>query len=226
MRTWKLLTTVTVFWVFLPAFALAGGVIVTLDGTPSDLRAGVPLAVGFTIVSMHTGQPEAGYAPEVRAVNAATGERFTAPGVPEGAPGHYLAALLFPSPGEWRWEIHPYGAAAGDYPASVLAPLRVRSAAADDAPPGDTPADTPADAALGAALFLDKGCVSCHENARVAGNTVSDVAPDLTRYAGGAAFLRRWLADPGAVRPGATMPALSLSAREIEALVAFLGAPR
>jgi cytochrome c oxidase subunit 2 len=35
-------------------------------------------------------------------------------------------------------------------------------------------------------------------------------------------FLRSWLKDPAAVRPGTQMPKLRLSAEEIEALIAFL----
>lgn len=215
MRIPKRLVSTTVLCFALPALAWAGGVVVTLDHSTTSPQAGVPLAVGFTIISMHTGEPEAGYAPEVRAVNPASGERLAVTARPEGAPGHYLATLLFPAPGEWRWEIQPHGAGVEDYPASVLSPLQVRAA----------PAATLGDAALGAALFLDKGCVSCHENSRVEGNTLSGVGPDLTHYSNDAAFLRRWLADPNAVRPGTPMPTLPLSGAEIEALVAFLGAP-
>jgi cytochrome c oxidase subunit 2 len=76
----------------------------------------------------------------------------------------------------------------------------------------------------GRILFRDKGCVTCHVNARVEG--VSGVlyveAPDLTAYTNDPGFLRRWLADPPAVRPGTEMPNLRLSAAEIESLIAFL----
>jgi cytochrome c2 len=78
----------------------------------------------------------------------------------------------------------------------------------------------------GRALFLDKGCVTCHVNSRVAGNTVVPVGPELTTYTRDAEFLRRWLADPPAVKPGTQMPNLQLSAAEIEDLIAFINAPR
>jgi hypothetical protein len=47
-------------------------------------------------------------------------------------------------------------------------------------------------------------------------------APDLTRYQPNPDFVRRWLREPQAVRPGTIMPDLNLSEDEIEALLAFL----
>jgi len=47
-------------------------------------------------------------------------------------------------------------------------------------------------------------------------------APDLTHYQPDPDFVRRWLRDPSAVRPGSNMPNLRLSDDEIEALLAFL----
>ena len=76
-------------------------------------------------------------------------------------------------------------------------------------------------AAQGAALFQAKGCVGCHSHAAVAG-TSAGIGPNLTHYEGDASFLRRWLADPAAVRPNTRMPNLELEPAEIEALIAFL----
>lgn len=89
--------------------------------------------------------------------------------------------------------------------------------------PGDggreTVALSPADS--GAALFRAKGCVSCHRHAAVAQGGPS-IGPDLTAYEADPAFLRRWLADPAAVRPNTLMPDLRLDSAEIDALIAFL----
>ena len=52
------------------------------------------------------------------------------------------------------------------------------------------------------------------------------VRPELTNYTNDPAFLRRWLADPPAARPGTNMPNLNLSPAEIEDLIAFLNEPR
>ncbi|MBP6015319.1 MAG: c-type cytochrome [Candidatus Promineofilum sp.] len=92
-------------------------------------------------------------------------------------------------------------------------------------------------AAVGRTLFAIKGCASCHRhdgltgerlthNGRVMSESESIAsttgAPDLTRYEPDPDFVRAWLRDPGAVRPGTGMPNLGLSEEEIEALLAFL----
>lgn len=78
----------------------------------------------------------------------------------------------------------------------------------------------------GRALFRNRGCVTCHVNGRVPGTTGTfPMGPNLTAYRNDPDFLREWLADPGAVRPGTEMPDLGLSPEEIEDLIAFLNAP-
>ena len=91
-------------------------------------------------------------------------------------------------------------------------------------------ADSAAGAAIerGRVLFRDKGCVTCHINQRVEGKTgvLNFGAPNLTSYANDPGFLRRWLANPSAVRAGTAMPNLRLTAVQIEDLIAFLNEPR
>jgi cytochrome c oxidase subunit 2 len=83
-------------------------------------------------------------------------------------------------------------------------------------------------AELGEALFLAKGCAMCHQQdaVRSAGKDFGTIGigPNLTNLKADPDFLRRWLKDPSAVKPGTEMPTLGLSDGEIEALVAFLGA--
>lgn len=87
-----------------------------------------------------------------------------------------------------------------------------------------------ASAEEGKALFLAKGCATCHVHAAVPTSYRVSVGPDLTQYTNSPEFLRRWLADPQSVKPQAapafgpsgTMPNLHLSPAEIEALIAFL----
>jgi cytochrome c oxidase subunit 2 len=80
-----------------------------------------------------------------------------------------------------------------------------------------------ADAAYGKALFLAKGCATCHHHAAVAGSgALGEDVPDLTTYRWNADYLRSWLKDPSAVKPGTYMPTLDLKQDEIEALIAFL----
>jgi cytochrome c2 len=95
-------------------------------------------------------------------------------------------------------------------------------------PPAPTP--TPATAQMsaadyGKALFSAKGCVTCHHHAGVRNSgTFSEGLPDLSAYHGDADYLRKWLKDPSAVKPGTDMPTLGLKDDEIEALIAFLSA--
>ena len=86
---------------------------------------------------------------------------------------------------------------------------------------------TSASAATGRALFLAKGCATCHRHAEFAGSgALGEGVPDLSASRWDADFLRRWLADPPAVRPGTAMPNLNLQTDEIDALIAFLAAPK
>lgn len=80
----------------------------------------------------------------------------------------------------------------------------------------------------GAALFLAKGCARCHQHdgAPPSGLESLHVGPNLTNYANDAAFLRRWLADPQAIRPETEMPNLNLADDEIDRLIAFLNRPK
>lgn len=78
----------------------------------------------------------------------------------------------------------------------------------------------------GRALFLAKGCVTCHVHAEAQskGFVNVDIGPVLTHYVApaGSPFLRQWLANPASLRPNTQMPDLDLSAAEIESLIAFL----
>jgi len=93
--------------------------------------------------------------------------------------------------------------------------------------PAPTTAPKPAgDAVLGAQLYASKGCSACH----VISGSGGPVGPELTHIASQPydamantpEFLVRWLNDPKAQKPGTFMPHLSLSAAEIDALVAYL----
>ena len=94
---------------------------------------------------------------------------------------------------------------------------------ARDEPAGASVATAEA-AARGKALFRAKGCATCHAHAALGETRGGGVGPALTDYRPDPDFVRRWLRDPAAVRPGTRMPALGLSDEEIEALIAFLSA--
>lgn len=108
-----------------------------------------------------------------------------------------------------------------------LLPWATRGAAESPAPAANETAGLSAAEleSQGLALFRAKGCATCHRHAAVGGQQFDwRGAPELTNYKVDATFVRRWLRDPGAVRPGTVMPNLGLSDAEIEALIAFLSA--
>lgn len=79
---------------------------------------------------------------------------------------------------------------------------------------------------MGEALFVAKGCVTCHRHDGITiTESMAQIGPDLTHYQGNPDFLRQWLSDPRAIRPQTFMPNLELSDAEIETLAAFLSRP-
>jgi cytochrome c2 len=87
---------------------------------------------------------------------------------------------------------------------------------------------------LGQTLFVAKGCIVCHRHAAVSevrqrfGSEFVEfwAGPDLPTLATDPKLLHTWLKDPSALKPNTDMPNLELKEAEIEALVAFLLAPR
>lgn len=77
-------------------------------------------------------------------------------------------------------------------------------------------------AARGKAIFVAKGCISCHYHGELADSNSIGFGPDLTRYQGSVEFLQLWLDNPPAVKPMTQMPDLGLQTAEIDALAAFL----
>jgi cytochrome c oxidase subunit 2 len=97
--------------------------------------------------------------------------------------------------------------------------------------PGQAPREpkTP-EQALGRRIYLAAGCGECH---RIAGVSVGNAGPDLTRLGGRLTLaagvfantpenLERWIADPQAMKPGSMMPPTPLQAEHRRALVAYL----
>lgn len=94
------------------------------------------------------------------------------------------------------------------------------------ASPQNTPVTAAELAEKGRAMFLAKGCATCHRHDDVGRQpNLVEVGPTLTHYEPNEAFVRRWLRDPRAVRPTTTMPNLALNEDEIDALIVFLAAP-
>ena len=88
--------------------------------------------------------------------------------------------------------------------------------------PSAVAAQPVATVAYGQALFVAKGCNTCHLHAGAFNTWSTESGPNLTDYQNTADYLRVWLKDPQATKPNTEMPNLLLKADEIAALAAFL----
>jgi hypothetical protein len=106
--------------------AVAGGwALVKLDEVPSGVAAGQRVTIGFTV--LQHGRTPAG--PEVlqdpavltaRNIDDPAAAPLTATARPQGARGHYVVDVTFPTAGSWHWEVRP-----GWFEATTLTPLAV-----------------------------------------------------------------------------------------------------
>jgi hypothetical protein len=87
--------------------ALAGGwanAVMDEPPPPDPPSAGEPITIGFTLLQ-HGVTPVNDPAPTVTVRNAATGEELSVIATQEGASGHWVAVITFPSDGTWRYEV-------------------------------------------------------------------------------------------------------------------------
>jgi len=98
----------------IPVFA-GGWAVITLDELPSNIVAGEPLTIGFTVLQ-HGRTPMTDLEPTVTA-GLSLDEMLVVYAEPEGKPGHYVATLTFPKDGEWEWSIQAFSM---DQPMPVL----------------------------------------------------------------------------------------------------------
>ena len=98
----------------IPVFA-GGWAVITLDELPSNVVAGEPVTIGFTVLQ-HGITPMTGLNPTITA-NLYKDAEFVVPAEAEGKPGYYTATLTFPKEGDWRWSIQAF---AMDQPMPML----------------------------------------------------------------------------------------------------------
>jgi hypothetical protein len=86
--------------------AVAGGwANAIMDEPPPDPpSAGEPITIGFTLLQ-HDVTPVNDPAPTVTVRNAATDEEISVTATQEGASGHWVAVITFPTEGTWRYEV-------------------------------------------------------------------------------------------------------------------------
>lgn len=86
-------------------------------------------------------------------------------------------------------------------------------------------------AAEGKHLFLTVGCALCHT---IDGVSNGNQGPNLTHITtkpydhlpNDPAFLRRWIKNPQAIKPGTLMPDLGLTDQQVRDIVAYLESPQ
>ena len=88
--------------------------------------------------------------------------------------------------------------------------------------PSATVAAPPDPITYGRALFVAKGCNTCHLHVDALNTWSTESGPNLTDYQNTTDYLRVWLKDPQATKPNTEMPNLMLKEDEIEGLAAFL----
>jgi plastocyanin len=108
MRHRFLRATVLVALMLAIAYPVAAGgwATVRLDEAPGQVVAGEPWRFGF-LVKQHDRTPTNDVETIVRAVHMETGERIEETGTQVGEVGHFEAEIIFPAPGDWKWEIVP-----------------------------------------------------------------------------------------------------------------------
>jgi hypothetical protein len=94
------------FALVLATTVLAGGwAVITLDKLPTDVSAGQPVTIGFTVLQ-HGRTPMPDLVPTVT-LRSGT-ERIIVPAEEDGKAGHYTATLTFPTEGAWDWSIQAF----------------------------------------------------------------------------------------------------------------------
>lgn len=86
-----------------PLAAKGGWAESALDRLPK-LEAGVPVAVGFTV--LQHGTKPADHLEDVAITIFAGKSSNRFPATAEGAPGHYVATVVFPASGTFEWRTH------------------------------------------------------------------------------------------------------------------------
>jgi mono/diheme cytochrome c family protein len=210
----------TAFVLIASTVAFAGGwATVTLNGMPDYFVAGKAVPITF-LVRAHGVTLQDGLKTGVTAAMAGEKElRFAT--AQTGNLGEYKAIVTLPKPGEWTIQIESgwMGIPFSLVPMKAIAP--------------DSPAPAPvSQIERGERLFVERGCIGCHENRDVRSKNLTPIGPNLTGRQFPPDALKAFLADPSKSWKGAKepqigqMPNLHLTPQDIDAIVAFIDRPR
>ena len=102
----RLALVVALFGLVVPAATAGGMATVHLDSPPDKVVAGIPYRIGF-MVMQHDITPVNLEEVLVSATHRDSGESYEVAAQQEGETGHYIADLIFPLAGSWKWMIIP-----------------------------------------------------------------------------------------------------------------------
>ena len=133
-----------------------------------------------------------------------------------GQAGYYSASLTLPRAGQWTITVH------SGFGVSALELMPIAAV-----PAATSPSPIPA-VQRGLALFVAKGCNSCHYHAATGAQPIARVGEDLSDKHYSDALLAKMLTDPSMLpkKDLWEMPNLQLKPHEVAALVAFINKPR
>jgi cytochrome c551/c552 len=186
-----------------------GWATVTVENLPDQLLAGTPYNLTFS-VRQHGVDLLGELTPYVQLKSGDT--ELTARAAATNKRGYYTATLNVPKAGNWSADIQT------SFGKSHLQLMPITAQTSGARAVSFTPVER------GQRLFVAKGCVSCHQHAKVEDSGTYKVGPELTDKRFAAAYLRDFLADPSIKPPtkNERMPNLNLNDREISALIAFI----
>ena len=121
MARWMAPAAIAAAALALPASSLGGGFsTVGIDSLPDGTKSGRPWEVKLTVLA-HGRTPVEGAAPKVVVAKAGADATRTFRAISTSRRGVYVARVVFPSPGLWRYAVHE------DYGAQhSFAPVRIR----------------------------------------------------------------------------------------------------
>lgn len=138
MRIWIVAASVAASLAFAGTAAAGGWATVKMSAYPGDARPDEPWNLDLTVLQ-HGVRPLEGVRPVFRIRNVRTGEQRSFPAAPTAARGVYRAAVVFPAPGRWDYEIDD-----GFGQTHTYAPVEIGESAAPAAARGEQGESGPA----------------------------------------------------------------------------------
>lgn len=222
--------TATALVASIVAFASVGGwAVVSVSKIPDAWITGKPLQLTWQ-VRQHGINLLDGLRPTLEARSGSRVVQGRTWAFDEDGQKGYRGTIAFPEPGEWQVTIQSgFGRSR-----AVLLPWRVVDSISPVRGTVEAHLQTIGmppfpEAERGRRMFAALGCVTCHvhRDVGIAGEA-SDFGPELTDRRFEADYLARFLANPSIKPPtnGKRMPNLSLRAKDIAPLIAFINADR